>query len=69
MKPGLPTTFASGTIEKNGEKKFVFGLPGNPVSCFVTAQLFVLTMLKKINGLINYQHTRIKVKVKSYFTD
>lgn len=40
MKPGKPTTF--GLIDKT----LVFALPGNPVSSFVTANLFLpLTLL------------------------
>lgn len=44
MKPGKPTTF--GTINK----ALVFGLPGNPVSCFVTSYLFVVPAAKLFNG-------------------
>lgn len=32
------------------EKKFFFGLPGNPVSAFVTFHLFVLPALRTMNG-------------------
>ncbi|MCD6331874.1 MAG: molybdopterin molybdotransferase MoeA [Bacteroidales bacterium] len=35
IQPGRPTTFAS------RDQKFVFGLPGNPVSSFMTLKLFV----------------------------
>ncbi|VDK17972.1 unnamed protein product, partial [Anisakis simplex] len=55
MKPGLPTTFATGLW--NGKKKAIFGLPGNPVSAWVTAQLFVVPMLKKIAGYGHYWPT------------
>ncbi|XP_017784378.1 PREDICTED: gephyrin [Nicrophorus vespilloides] len=40
MKPGKPTTFAR--LEFEGKTKFVFGLPGNPVSASVTCILFVI---------------------------
>lgn len=44
MKPGKPTTFGriGGAL--------VFALPGNPVSCFVTFQLFVLPSIKLLSG-------------------
>lgn len=32
------------------EKKFFFGLPGNPVSAFVTFHLFVLPALRTMKG-------------------
>lgn len=44
MKPGKPTTF--GTINK----ALVFALPGNPVSSFVTAHLFVVRSAKILSG-------------------
>ena len=44
MKPGKPTTFG----EMNGA--VVFALPGNPVSAFVTAHLFVVMAAKIMGG-------------------
>ena len=44
MKPGKPTTFG----EINGA--LVFALPGNPVSAFVTAHLFVVVAAKIMGG-------------------
>lgn len=44
VQPGKPTLFA----EKNG--KFVFGLPGNPVSSFLQFELMVKPLLYKIMG-------------------
>ncbi|EDW06598.1 molybdenum cofactor synthesis protein cinnamon [Drosophila mojavensis] len=44
MKPGKPMTFAS-----RGNKYF-FGLPGNPVSAFVTFHLFALPALRWADG-------------------
>jgi molybdopterin molybdotransferase len=44
VKPGKPVTFA------RGEKGVVFGLPGNPVSAFVTCHLFVLPALAQLEG-------------------
>ncbi len=44
IKPGKPLTFAV------GERGIVFGLPGNPVSVFVTCHLFVLPALALLEG-------------------
>ena len=44
MKPGKPTVFAT---HADG---LVFGLPGNPVSSFLTFRLFVLPALKRMSG-------------------
>jgi gephyrin len=54
MKPGKPTTFASVPFKDNDgnkERKLIFGLPGNPASAIVTANLFVLPCLQKMSGL------------------
>ncbi|AKH41662.1 molybdopterin molybdotransferase [Altererythrobacter atlanticus] len=44
MKPGKPLLVA-----RRG-RQFVLGLPGNPVSSFVTAYLFLLPLLRKLAG-------------------
>lgn len=44
LKPGKPTTFA--TVIRNGQKKFIFCLPGNPFSAAVTCHLYVLFALQ-----------------------
>ena len=54
MKPGKPTTFA--TIERNGARKYIFGLPGNPVSAQVTCMLFVVPLIKLLNGRSDWRH-------------
>lgn len=48
MKPGKPLTFATVTVA--GQRKFVFGLPGNPVSSLVTYYLFVVPALRQLAG-------------------
>ena len=48
MKPGKPTTFAV----LGGESPcLVFALPGNPVSCLVTAHLLAAPALRRLSGL------------------
>lgn len=44
IKPGKPLTFAT------TPNKLIFGLPGNPVSVYLTFHLFVLRAIKKIFG-------------------
>jgi gephyrin len=48
MKPGKPVTFA--TIEVDGHRRLVFGLPGNPVSSLVTFYLLCVPAIRKLAG-------------------
>lgn len=68
MKPGKPTTFASvpfkDTNSGEREERLVFGLPGNPASALVTANLFVLPCLQKMAGLPGRGLERVTVKVQ-----
>eukprot|EP01121_Diplochlamys_sp_Union-15-3_P022626 TRINITY_DN9702_c0_g1_i1.p1 TRINITY_DN9702_c0_g1~~TRINITY_DN9702_c0_g1_i1.p1 ORF type:complete len:422 (-),score=69.27 TRINITY_DN9702_c0_g1_i1:113-1378(-) len=61
MKPGKPLTFA--TLEHNGKHKLAFGLPGNPVSSYVTFCLAVNPCLKKISGFTNPYLTQVYAKL------
>jgi gephyrin len=67
MKPGKPTTFA--LIELNSKPRFVFALPGNPVSAIVTFHLFVSPALKGLcSNAYNLEccsPSRIAVKTRS----
>lgn len=45
MQPGKPLTFCT------GEKKAVFGLPGNPVSAFVQFEVMVRPFIEKMMGV------------------
>ncbi|XP_035899060.1 molybdenum cofactor synthesis protein cinnamon isoform X1 [Anopheles stephensi] len=47
MKPGKPCTYASSKVTK------FFGLPGNPVSAFVTFHLFALPALRQYLATVN----------------
>ncbi len=44
VKPGLPTTFAT------GRERCIFGLPGNPVAVYLTFHLFVLRAVARLSG-------------------
>ncbi|MFP4430844.1 MAG: gephyrin-like molybdotransferase Glp [Spirochaetaceae bacterium] len=50
MKPGRPTFFGV-RDRSDGKRQYVFGLPGNPVSTFVTFELFVVRLLYRLAGL------------------
>ncbi|XP_017114133.1 molybdenum cofactor synthesis protein cinnamon [Drosophila elegans] len=58
MKPGKPLTFAS------RQNKYFFGLPGNPVSAFVTFHLFALPAIRWAAGWDRHQCTLAVVNVK-----
>jgi len=50
MKPGKPMHF--GVLSKpDGDRRYVFALPGNPVSSLVCFELFVRPALRKMRGL------------------
>lgn len=54
-----PMTFAT-----NEAKSMIFGLPGNPVSAFVTFHLFVLPSLRKYCGYEQSQWSLAKITVE-----
>jgi molybdopterin molybdotransferase len=56
MKPGKPLAFG-----KVGNTAFI-GLPGNPVSSFVTFGIFALPFIKKMQGNSKHQTNTIKVQ-------
>ena len=64
MKPGKPTTFAT-VLDPKGVKKLVIGLPGNPVSAAVTAQLYVLPACRKLSGQSKVLAASIRARVPS----
>lgn len=57
MKPGKPLTFAeiiAKPMEDVPRKKILaFGLPGNPVSCLVCFNLFVVPTIRHLAGWAN----------------
>ena len=58
MKPGKPCTFA--TAEVDGQRRLLFGLPGNPVSSLVTYYLLVVPAIRKLAGWPQPRLTRIQ---------
>jgi molybdopterin molybdotransferase len=49
VKPGKPLAF--GEVNKDGGTAFFLGLPGNPVSSFITFLLFVRPFLLRLQGV------------------
>ncbi|KAH8306877.1 hypothetical protein KR018_010426, partial [Drosophila ironensis] len=58
MKPGKPMTFAT------RDNKYFFGLPGNPVSSFVTFHLFALPAIRWAAGWERARCTLPQINVK-----
>lgn len=44
IKPGKPAAYA--TLMKDGKRKFIFALPGNPVSAYVTSIVLVIPFIE-----------------------
>jgi gephyrin len=66
MKPGKPLTFATVTVA--GQKKLVFGLPGNPVSSLVTYYLFVVPALHQLAGWADPHLQRVQAHLAQPLT-
>ncbi len=62
LKPGKPLTFV--TVEQNGQRKPVFGLPGFPVSSLVSFELFVRPALLKMGGRTKLQRQVVQVQLE-----
>jgi molybdopterin molybdotransferase len=54
IKPGKPVYFGILEDKRKRRNKYVFGLPGNPVSALVTYHQFVLPALRKLSGISDY---------------
>lgn len=50
LKPGRPTFFGTRQGGRTG-RQYVFGFPGNPVSTFVTFELFAVRLLYRLAGI------------------
>ncbi|MEQ1751786.1 MAG: gephyrin-like molybdotransferase Glp [Prosthecobacter sp.] len=65
VKPGKPFLFAKTTRASDGQSVFIFGLPGNPVSSFVTFQLFVRPALLHWMGAADVAPPSVPVRVST----
>ena len=61
MKPGKPLAFGQ-VANGSGKPTFFIGLPGNPVSSFVTFLLFVRPFLLRLQGVADVTPRRIAVR-------
>jgi molybdopterin molybdotransferase len=50
IQPGKPFTFGRADVEGRAAPVLLFGLPGNPVSSFVTFELFVRPVIRRLAG-------------------
>ncbi len=67
MKPGKPNYF--GTFSRSNESRcLVFGLPGNPVSALVSAQLFISIALRKLLGEVDPEHSLIPARIANSYS-
>lgn len=68
MKPGKPLTFAEINLERAEsimqKKILAFGLPGNPVSCIVCFDLFVVPTIRHLSGWGNTHLFRVQARLQ-----
>lgn len=69
IQPGRPVVFGSvPALPGSSQRKYFFGLPGNPVSTMVTFELFVRPMLEALAGKsptrLVFTHARLKSEIK-----
>ncbi len=50
VQPGKPFAFGRAAVARREEPALLFGLPGNPVSVFVTFELFVRPVIRRLAG-------------------
>jgi molybdopterin molybdotransferase len=50
IQPGKPFAFGRAIVEGRDRPVLLFGLPGNPVSSFVTFELFVRPVIRRLAG-------------------
>lgn len=60
QRPGKPLWF--GTANSNGRRRYVFALPGNPVSCFTCLHRYVLPGLDRMSGLTGADSEPIRLQ-------
>ena len=61
LKPGKPVTFV--TMEKDGQTKPIFALPGFPVSSLVSFELFVRPAILKMGGRTHLQRPMVQARL------
>ncbi len=64
LKPGKPIWFGVRKSCSGSEARYVFGLPGNPVSSLVCCELFVRTAIRRLMGEETPKPTPIPAKLE-----
>jgi molybdopterin molybdotransferase len=64
MQPGKPQGF--GVIGEDSTP--IFTLPGNPVSAYISFELFVVPALRKMMGLLPYNRTLVRARITTDVT-
>jgi molybdopterin molybdotransferase len=62
MRPGKPLLVAQRQTDRGG-RQWVIGLPGNPVSSYVTAFLFLLPLLRALGGAADPRPRRLAMRL------
>jgi molybdopterin molybdotransferase len=63
MQPGKPQGF--GYVGE--DRTPIFALPGNPVSAYVSFELFVLPAIRRMMGRVPYRRPRLRMRAGSTF--
>ncbi|KAJ3681191.1 hypothetical protein LUZ60_015680 [Juncus effusus] len=63
MRPGKPLTFLELNNKEKNKKILAFGLPGNPVSCMVCFDLFVIPVIRFLFGRSDPQLPRVHARI------
>ena len=67
MQPGMPQAF--GFLNPQGPNRIpCFGLPGNPVSAFVSFEVFVRPALRRLQGRTDLNRPRVSAVVEEGFS-
>lgn len=67
MKPGRPLAF--GRVDASGREAAFIGLPGNPVSSFVTFLIFVRPFLRRMQGIADVAPRAIDARADFDWTE
>jgi len=67
VKPGKPLWFGKleGDEAIDGRPRWIFGLPGNPVSSMVCCELFVRTALRKLMGIAPAEPQEVTARLET----
>ncbi len=66
IKPGMPTIISM--LEIDGLKKWIIGMPGNPVSTFISFEMIVLPLIEKSLGTRRLAPVLLNGKIKGRFS-